>query len=72
LVDVAVSDFQNFDADSQAFRYPIDCKGKQSLKGLEQINLQHFSQQMEKIAEFLDAAAMGISAYLDAMNDGQY
>ena len=72
LIDGAVSEFQNFDTDSQAFRYPVDSKGKHILQGLKAINLQHFSKKMEEIAEFLDAAAMGISSYLDNMRDGEY
>jgi hypothetical protein len=65
LINRAVADFENFDSDSQSFRYPIDSKGNKSLQGLSQINLQHFFQKMEEISGFLDGAASGISSYLD-------
>jgi hypothetical protein len=67
LINAAVADFRKFDSDSQSFRYPFNTGGLHPLAALRKVDLEHFSDQMEKIAEFLDAAATGISVYLDAM-----
>jgi hypothetical protein len=72
LIDAAVAEFGIFDASSQAFRYPVDNKGNALRQGLREVNLEHFSRKMEEIAEFLDAASMGMSVYLDNMYDGTY
>ncbi len=65
LIESIISDFEKFDPYSQAFRYPITRNGENQLEGLNEINVMYFSDQMDKIAEFIDGAAMGISVYLD-------
>ena len=60
-----IHQFSEKDPTSEAFRYPIDKKGKKLLPGLTHINLKNFSDIMSKLSNLLDAADMGISYELD-------
>jgi len=69
IIDAVVAEFEKFDSGSQTFRYPMKKDGESSLKGLNQINIQHFVETMSQIADFLDGASVGISVYLSDLRD---
>lgn len=64
LIESVVADFERFDEGSTTFRYPAAKGGENALEGLAQIDIRHFVETMNKIADFLDGASCGISAYL--------
>lgn len=54
---------------STAFRYPVDKKGKPSLKGLRHINLRNLADAMDKTAALLDGAVEELSLLLQYKRD---
>ena len=63
-IEKYIKQFCERDAFGDAFRYPTDIKGNKSLPGLMHINVRRFSETVNKTAELLDGASMGIDEYL--------
>jgi hypothetical protein len=68
-VENCLLEFSKLDLQSFAFRYPSDKLGNQTLKGLENLNVQQFAKTMEGISNFLEGAGSGISNYLREVRD---
>lgn len=52
------------DPNAQAFRYPKDTKGNESLLGIRHINLKAVADTIGAIIDLLDGAETGISEYM--------
>jgi len=50
-----IEQLAKMDADSFAFRYAHTKKGQPSLPGVTQINLRHFAETIERLADYFDA-----------------
>lgn len=59
------------DTKSDAFRYPIDIKGKQTLKGIAVVNLRELKEGISPAIQFLDGVALGISALQDEKDEAK-
>lgn len=59
------------DTKSDAFRYPIDIKGKQTLTGITVVNLRELKESISPAIQFLDGVALGISALQDKKDEGK-
>lgn len=69
-VDEIIQQFCEIDPNSMAFRYPTDKKDVKSIPNtLKYINFRNLSEVMEKIANFLDAAAEAVLVDLDYKRD---
>jgi hypothetical protein len=65
-VEENIKELDAVDKQAMAFRYPVDTKGNSALPNdLIRLNLRHFGEQMEKLLNLLDGAAMGIGVYLE-------
>lgn len=58
-------EFREIDPKSDGFRYPFDRQGNTTLPGIKHVNLRHLSEVIDRMANVLDGASMGISTYLD-------
>ena len=61
VVENCISGFHQFDESSQGFRYPMDAKGRETLRSLIRVDLRNLRTVMTRVARFLDAASDGIS-----------
>ncbi|MCK4394158.1 hypothetical protein KAX17_14760 [Candidatus Bipolaricaulota bacterium] len=74
-IDDVLTQFSSVDPSSQAFRYPVDRKGKRTKPDLTHINLLRFHQLASTVYKLLDGATTGLDAYLsetlerERMND---
>jgi hypothetical protein len=65
-VSESIQQFCELDPSSEAFRYPINKKGKKSLPlNLQHINVRNLADIMGKLSAFFDAVAMTVLEYLD-------
>jgi hypothetical protein len=60
-----VSELDKIDAQSYAFRYPIRTSGEAHLPHHFVVNVVHFSQQMDRVLDFLDAVASTVEEHWD-------
>lgn len=63
-IEQFINQFSIKDYFGEAFRYPTDKEGNKSLPDLPHINIRKFSDTVEKAAQLLDGASMGIDEYL--------
>jgi hypothetical protein len=63
FIDKVLSEFGAIDPKSMSFRYPG------LLAGVEEINLPHLSQTMDRVFMFLDGVSDAICAYRDFENE---
>jgi len=63
-IDDVLTQFSRVDASSQAFRYPVDTKGKRTKPDVTHINLLQFHQLATTVYKLLDGATTGLDAYL--------
>ncbi len=71
-IESCVNEFCRIDPTSTSFRYPQDKKGKRALEGLTHINLRNLAEIINKLADFLDGAAWGISEYLSSKYENMF
>ncbi len=65
-VEACVTEFDEWDPQSFSFRYPVDRKGDLSLPGhLEQIDLHHLAEVMERLASLLSGSMDGLDHFLE-------
>jgi hypothetical protein len=69
FVEHVLAEFSNYDPESFSFRYPTDKKGNNPLSGLTHINVRHLAETINRLAEILDGASVGISVYRDWKNE---
>jgi hypothetical protein len=55
------------------FRYPFakNLNGPSLPTNLSQINLKRLHERMTELADFVDAAHMGLSVYIDVQSDAE-
>ncbi len=63
-IEEIIFQLSDIDPYSQAFRYPEDKEGKNTLPGIGHINLKNIYKIMRKICSLLEGAETGISEYL--------
>jgi len=63
-IETVVLQLSEVDPHSQAFRYPEDSRGNESLAGISHVNLKAISDVLVEISGLLDGAETGISEYL--------
>lgn len=65
-VEEIVSQFDQVDTDSFAFRYPLSKKGIPSLPSeLYHINIRNLTEVMQRVGSFLDSADIMLDVYLE-------
>jgi len=65
-IDSYIKQISHVDPDAQAFRYPLNTKGENSLpETLQSINIAVFSDHMDRLCAHLD----GIDSYLDHLRE---
>ena len=73
-VEKCIKEFADIDANSQAFRYPVDKNGKSLLRdksylqNISYINLQHLAEKMAGIDFFLGQSDMMLITYPNRVN----
>lgn len=68
-IRVTCNEFDEIDADSFAYRYPTDRKGRASTKQHQTINLRAFATHLSALLEDLDTIHFGVSAEIDMAQD---
>ncbi|MBD2629350.1 hypothetical protein [Trichormus variabilis] len=71
-IDHYIAEFIKIDKSSQAFRYHKDKEGKEFLELTEIINIQHFSDCINKISIYLEGVSAAIYHYLETQKDSDY
>lgn len=66
-----VSQFSQWDPDSQHFRYPVDKKGNPIVLDLRSINLRELEELMRRISGLLGGISVGAYEYLVAKQEMQ-
>lgn len=72
LIDHFISEIDQIDASSDAFRYWETSKNKQRKKhliGIRHIDIRNYRECMENIADFLDTISFGYNMLIDRKND---
>jgi hypothetical protein len=65
-IDSYIRQFTNFDRDSYSFRYTHSKKGVPSLPAdLKRINLRHFAEMAERLADYLNALDTAVGVLYD-------
>lgn len=64
-----LSQFSQWDPDSQHFRYPIDTKGNPIVLDLHSINFKELEELMHRISGLLDGIGLGAYEYLAAKRE---
>lgn len=66
-------EFEKVDPGSMGFRYPVakNLKGPSLPTNLSEINLKRLHEGMTELADFLDAAHMGLSVFIDVQSDAE-
>ena len=71
-IDHYIAEFIEIDKSSQAFRYHKNKEGKEFLELIEIINIQHFSDCINKISIYLEGVSAAIYHYLETQKDSDY
>ncbi len=61
IVESCILEFGRIDPNSVAFRYPADKEHNPSLQGLHTINIRHFGESMNNVANYLDAVTLSLT-----------
>ena len=69
VIEAQLREFERWDRDSYAFRYPEDKRGKPNLVGLDQIDVRHLKEVVARLSTVFDTVAFGIGAMLDLRDD---
>jgi len=65
-IEACILEFGHIDPTSMAFRYPVDKELTPFLDGLEAINIRHFGESMNNVANFLNGVALSLPSHLRA------
>jgi hypothetical protein len=68
-VEEKLVEFEGWDKDSFAFRYPVTKAGEPTLSGLSYINVRHLRDVVGGIAIILDGSFYGLDDMLDVRNE---
>lgn len=60
-----IRDFNKVDPQSDAFRYPVNKRGEQTLQGIRYINIENVREVVERLTVILEGARMQISVHQD-------
>jgi hypothetical protein len=71
LIAHVVKQFARYDPMSMNFRYPDQDAAHEDIASLDIINIRRFGKIMDKVSRFLDGVCLGISEYLDSMQDAR-
>ena len=66
-----MSQFSQWDPDSQHFRYPVDNKGNPIVLDLRSINLKELEELIRRISGLPDGISVGAYEYLAAKQEMQ-
>lgn len=69
MLEERIKELSDLDFKSDAFRYPKDQKGKDTLRGLLHINLKQLREVFQGISNVLDGASIGMGEYLNSKNE---
>lgn len=69
-IEESIYQLSEIDPSSEAFRYPVDKKGKKTLQGITHINLKNIYEIMTRVCSLLEGADTGISEYLSNLGEG--
>lgn len=68
-VEKMIFELDGIDPRSMSFRYPIDLDGKTSFGKEQFVDLERLFIGMQKVSNYLEAAAMGVSEYYNQLRD---
>jgi hypothetical protein len=68
-IQPCIDDFNKHDPDSFAFRYPTDKKGRASLRGITNIDLQNLHDTMQRLSSFLECIGSHLADRLQSKMD---
>lgn len=64
LVEARLKEFDEVDASSQGFRYPIDRTGNPTLKSIDAVNLKHLKDVVECVSAIISGSSTGMYEHL--------
>lgn len=69
MIGQCIGEFQKYDPKSDAFRYPMDTKGKNSLPNLKRMNLLNFFEVGKKLSNAIDSLSEWVYVLLQHKNE---
>lgn len=69
IISQCISEFQKYDPEATAFRYPMNKKGKNSLANLKRINLLNFSEVGNKLSNAIGSLSEWAYVLLQHKNE---